>query len=84
MKRFAWILGLLCLLLCSCSNSEKASAPQESSKVDFSLDSLSGMLRVKSAHSEVVLGTDAASMGIVFSLSTPSTSKTMALIWVKS
>ena len=60
MKRFAWILGLLCLLLCSCSNSEKASAPQESSKVDFSLDSLSGMLRVKSAHSEVVLGTDAA------------------------
>ncbi|WP_405342466.1 TIGR02171 family lipoprotein [Fibrobacter sp.] len=52
------LFTLLAFLICACSNSEGDSASQQTSPVEFSEDSLSGMLRVKATGAVAVLGTN--------------------------
>ena len=48
---------LVSLVVLGCSNSESVSVPPQEASVDFSEDSLSGMIRVKATESTIVLGT---------------------------
>ena len=60
MKRFLSIVGLPAALFCACSNSVDISPSDGTSDV-FEVDSLSGMLLVKSADKQVSLGTEESS-----------------------
>ena len=46
------------LFFLACSNSERASAPQQDSSVEISADTLLQMIHVKSTGASVVLGTN--------------------------